>query len=66
MAPTFGPPSLLGVLVMVVAPDDAFLTQLVETQLLQSPSEVTQSSSALHDGQAGALFGHCTHRLNRE
>lgn len=65
MAPMLGP-SLFAGFVVTVAPDRAFLTQEAETQLLQSPSAVTQSSSTAHLGHIGAAFSHCTQRLNRD
>lgn len=66
MAPMLGPPSLLDGFVDMVAPETPFFTQEAETQLRQSPSDVTQSSSDLHEGHCGAIFGHCTQRLKRE
>jgi hypothetical protein len=65
--PTFGPSPLEEPgLSVVVAPDTAFLTQLAEAQVLQSPMAVTQSSSDLQFGHTGAPGGHCTQRLKRE
>lgn len=66
MTPMFGPSPLSDGFVEMVAPDTPFFTQEADTQLRQSPSDVTQSSSDLHDGHCGAIFGHCTQRLNKE